>query len=85
MKAILQCCYNNVDGRFHCSKTTILMSQTKIINWYLNKKLEKLNKKMFWEISITTKGKQHKKNTFELHTNYSNDIYFPLQPNYIVV
>jgi hypothetical protein len=35
---------------------------------------------MFKEISIITKGKQHKKNTFELHTNYNSDIYFPSQP-----
>ncbi len=74
-----------LDLKFYYNKTIILMPQTKIINWYLNNKPKKLNKRMFWEISITTKGKQHKKNTFELHTNYSSDIYFPLQPKDIVI
>jgi len=73
-----------LDLKFYYSKTIIVVPQTKIINWYLNKP-KKLNKRMFWEISITTKGKQHKKNTFELHTKYSSDIYFPLQPKDIVI
>jgi hypothetical protein len=59
-----------LDSKFYYSKTIIVMPQTKIINWYLNNKPKKLNKKMFWEISITTKGN----NTRKTHLSYTQII-----------